>query len=85
MEMLKNSHSVMPDSWSAMLVLEIILCNPVCLIGYTIVSWRFFNESMYEEEIALLNFFGEDYSDYQRRVGTGIPFIKGFDGSGHKI
>ncbi|KAH3817929.1 protein-S-isoprenylcysteine O-methyltransferase-like [Dreissena polymorpha] len=64
---------------------QIILCNPVCLIGYTIVSWRFFNERIYEEEIALLNFFGEDYLDYQRRVGTGIPFIKGFDGSGHKI
>ncbi|KAH9495083.1 hypothetical protein Btru_018117 [Bulinus truncatus] len=57
---------------------QIMLCNPICLIGYTIVSWRFFNERIAEEEIYLLNFFGEDYLDYQKRVPTGIPFIRGY-------
>ncbi|KAK7093402.1 protein-S-isoprenylcysteine O-methyltransferase-like [Littorina saxatilis] len=57
---------------------QIMLCNPCCLIGYTIVSWRFFNERIYEEEIYLLNFFGEDYLEYQRRVPTGLPFIQGY-------
>lgn len=57
---------------------QVMLCNPLCLIGYTIVSWRFFKERIYEEEIYLLNFFGEDYLEYQKRVGTGLPFIKGY-------
>ncbi|CAL1532891.1 unnamed protein product [Lymnaea stagnalis] len=57
---------------------QIMLCNPICLIGYTVVSWRFFNERIRDEEIYLLNFFGEDYLDYQRRVPTGIPFVHGY-------
>ncbi|XP_045163951.2 protein-S-isoprenylcysteine O-methyltransferase-like [Mercenaria mercenaria] len=57
---------------------QIILCNPLCLVGYTIVSWRFFRERIFEEEIYLLNFFGEDYVEYQKRVGTGLPFIQGY-------
>ncbi|KAK7486044.1 hypothetical protein BaRGS_00022653 [Batillaria attramentaria] len=59
---------------------QIMLCNPFCLVGYAVVSWRFFNERIYEEEIYLLNFFGEDYLDYQRRVPTGLPFISGYRG-----
>jgi protein-S-isoprenylcysteine O-methyltransferase len=55
-----------------------MLCNPVCLVGYTIIAWRFFNERIYEEEIFLLNFFGEDYVEYQNKVGTGLPFIYGY-------
>ncbi|XP_071109319.1 protein-S-isoprenylcysteine O-methyltransferase-like [Haliotis cracherodii] len=57
---------------------QLVLCNPVCLAGYTAVSWRFFKERIFEEELYLLNFFGEEYIDYQRKVGTGLPFIKGF-------
>jgi len=25
-----------------------------------------------------MNFFGEDYVNYQKQVGTGLPFIKGY-------
>uniref|UniRef100_T1IQK6 Protein-S-isoprenylcysteine O-methyltransferase n=1 Tax=Strigamia maritima TaxID=126957 RepID=T1IQK6_STRMM len=56
----------------------IVLCNPICLIGYTIASWNFFNERIYEEELILLNFFGKDYVKYQKKVPTGLPFISGF-------
>ncbi|KAK3104950.1 hypothetical protein FSP39_013901 [Pinctada imbricata] len=59
---------------------QMILFNPVCIVVYTLVSWRFFRARIYEEEIYLLNFFGEDYVDYQRRVGTGLPFIHGYNG-----
>ncbi|XP_033764371.1 protein-S-isoprenylcysteine O-methyltransferase-like [Pecten maximus] len=59
---------------------QLILFNPVCLVGYTIVSWKFFKERIYEEEIYLLNFFGEHYLDYQKKVGTGLPFISGYRG-----
>ncbi|RUS88860.1 hypothetical protein EGW08_003405 [Elysia chlorotica] len=57
---------------------QVMLCNPICLVTYTVVSWKFFNERIYDEEICLLNFFGEDYLDYQRKVPTGIPFVYGY-------
>ena len=57
---------------------QIMLCNPVCLVGYTIVSWKFFNSRIYDEEAALISFFNEEYVEYQKKVPTGIPFVKGF-------
>lgn len=62
--------------WS--IATQIILLNPVCVITYAIVSWAFFNERIYMEEITLLNFFGQSYCDYQDKVWTGIPFIRGY-------
>jgi len=57
---------------------QIVLSNPICLIIYGFVSWTFFNERIYIEEHSLLNFFGQDYQLYQKRVPTGIPGILGF-------
>jgi len=57
---------------------QIILSNPFCVIFYAIISWKFFNDRIYVEEITLINFFGKQYFDYQKRVPTGIPFIKGY-------
>ncbi|KAJ9577359.1 hypothetical protein L9F63_006039 [Diploptera punctata] len=57
---------------------QLILVNPICTIAYTVASWRFFNERVYLEEYSLLHFFGDDYFQYQKRVGTGLPFIHGF-------
>jgi protein-S-isoprenylcysteine O-methyltransferase len=57
---------------------QLILLNPICLITYTIVTWHFFNQRILSEEISLLNFFGKEYMDYQRRVRTGIPFVSGY-------
>lgn len=57
---------------------QIVLVNPMCAIAYTLASWSFFNERIHFEEMTLVNFFGEKYLDYQKRVGTGLPFIKGF-------
>ncbi|KAK8747784.1 hypothetical protein OTU49_016602 [Cherax quadricarinatus] len=57
---------------------QLILVNPLCSIAYTLASWSFFNERINFEEITLINFFGEKYLDYQKRVGTGLPFIKGY-------
>ena len=55
-----------------------MLKNPVCLLCYTVVSWKFFARRIEEEEKTLLYFFGKDYVNYQKRVGTGLPFIKGY-------
>ncbi|XP_060518216.1 protein-S-isoprenylcysteine O-methyltransferase [Cylas formicarius] len=57
---------------------QIILLNPICIPAYAIVSWHFFKTRIYIEEITLLNFFGQNYVNYQHKVGTGIPFINGY-------
>lgn len=56
---------------------QVILCNPVCILGYTIASWRFFRERIEEEELSLIHFFAEDYVEYKKKVPTGLPFISG--------
>lgn len=57
---------------------QFVLCNPVCGLIYSIVSWKFFDERVLMEEYMLLSFFGEQYRTYQQRVGTGLPGIKGY-------
>lgn len=57
---------------------QVLLCNPICFVGYIAASWMFFSERIYHEEINLINFFGEEYVHYKQHVGTGIPFIKGY-------
>ncbi|XP_014226697.1 protein-S-isoprenylcysteine O-methyltransferase [Trichogramma pretiosum] len=57
---------------------QLILQNPVCLLAYAIMSWRFFNERIMAEEVYLLRFFGQDYVEYQKKVKAGLPFIKGY-------
>ncbi|XP_056648884.1 protein-S-isoprenylcysteine O-methyltransferase [Diorhabda sublineata] len=57
---------------------QILLLNPVCTPVYALVSWYFFKSRIEIEEITLLNFFGQNYCDYQEKVGTGIPFIQGY-------
>lgn len=57
---------------------QMILINPFCAVIYTIAAWKFFSERIIFEEMTLIHFFGEKYLDYQKRVGTGLPFIRGY-------
>ncbi|XP_032597969.2 protein-S-isoprenylcysteine O-methyltransferase [Drosophila grimshawi] len=57
---------------------QVVLMNPLCICIYTLVSWLFFHDRIYVEEYSLLNFFQSDYVRYQKRVSTGLPFIKGY-------
>ncbi|XP_026691020.2 protein-S-isoprenylcysteine O-methyltransferase-like isoform X2 [Ciona intestinalis] len=57
---------------------QVLLLNPICLIGYTVATWKFFQERIYYEEITLLNFFGQQYLDYKKKVPSGIPFVCGY-------
>ena len=57
---------------------QIILCNPICFVAYLGASWQFFKDRIWDEEISLIHFFGQDYIDYQKKIGTGLPFIDGF-------
>ncbi|XP_062515212.1 protein-S-isoprenylcysteine O-methyltransferase-like [Corticium candelabrum] len=58
---------------------QLLLSNPVCLVGYTVASWKFFRERIEEEEMTLLAFFGRQYLDYQQRVATGLPLVRGYE------
>jgi protein-S-isoprenylcysteine O-methyltransferase len=57
---------------------QLVLGNPICSVAYAIVSWQFFAGRIYIEEYNLLQFFGDDYVNYQRHVSTGLPFISGY-------
>ncbi|XP_022813985.1 protein-S-isoprenylcysteine O-methyltransferase [Spodoptera litura] len=57
---------------------QVTLLNPICVIIYTLASWTFFRERVYAEELTLLTFFGPQYVEYQKQVGTGLPYIMGY-------
>ena len=56
------------------------MVNPVCFLLYGAVSFAFFSERIVVEEYTLISFFGAQYRDYQKVVGTGIPGIQGYHG-----
>lgn len=62
---------------------QIILANPVCVIIYAIVSWKFFHERILIEEVTLVNFFLQQYVEYQERTPTGVPFVRGYVEGGY--
>ena len=57
---------------------QLLLCNPICTIGYSVASWRFFKERIYYEERMLIAFFGQQYIQYKKTVTTGILGISGY-------
>ena len=57
---------------------QLVLCNPVCAVAYVVASWLFFRDRIMCEEESLVHFFGQEYLNYQEKVGTGLPFISGY-------
>ena len=55
---------------------QLILNNPLCTIGFAVITWRFMNKRIIYEEKILERFFGvQEYSSYRNVVKSGIPFI----------
>lgn len=54
---------------------QLAMGNAVCFVGYAAVLWKFFSSRIRHEEVFLVKFFGEEYIDYRKRVGTKIPFV----------
>lgn len=54
---------------------QLFLLNPICLILYTLASWRFFKDRIPYEESLLLQCYGEDYLNYMKKTIIGIPLI----------
>lgn len=57
--------------------LQCILVNPICVIAYTLASFSFFKTRLIVEEGALIDFFGDEYVQYKKRVHSGLPFNDG--------
>nr|GEX49861.1 elongation factor 2-like [Tanacetum cinerariifolium] len=55
---------------------QIMLCNPLSTIAYTLVVWNFFHRRIPYEEYFLRQFFGSEYKEYAKVVSSGIPFVK---------
>lgn len=55
---------------------QVMLCNPVCVVAFALVTWRFFSRRIPYEEYFLRQFFGSQYIEYARRVPSGIPFVR---------
>lgn len=55
---------------------QLMMMNPVCLIGFAGALHHFFSERIDYEERLLVRFFGQNYRDYQARTRTGLPLIK---------
>jgi protein-S-isoprenylcysteine O-methyltransferase len=54
---------------------QLVLQNPISFIAFSILLWRFFYYRTRSEEAYLIRFFGNDYIQYRKRVGTKIPFV----------
>ncbi|CAH8365103.1 unnamed protein product [Eruca vesicaria subsp. sativa] len=54
---------------------QVMLCNPVSTVLFTVVVWRFFAQRIPYEECFLKQFFGVEYVVYAESVASGIPFV----------
>lgn len=54
---------------------QILLGNPICVVGYSLVAWKFFHDRIPYEEALLLGFFPDEYPAYKARTISGIPFV----------
>jgi protein-S-isoprenylcysteine O-methyltransferase len=55
---------------------QTMLQNPLTIVVFAVVLWRFFSRRIWREERALIEMFGQDYQTYRARTPTWIPFIK---------
>ena len=54
---------------------QILLANPICLLGYTAATWHFFYDRIPHEESLLVEFFGDAYRAYRKETWVGIPLV----------
>ncbi|TGZ77363.1 ICMT-domain-containing protein [Ascodesmis nigricans] len=54
---------------------QIMMANPVCVLGFAVVLWKFFSSRIKSEERYLCSFFPGEYQAYRKQTTVGIPFI----------
>jgi protein-S-isoprenylcysteine O-methyltransferase len=55
---------------------QCMLQNPIAIVAFAIVLWRFFSARIKTEEKGLVSMFGKDYEHYRARTRTWMPFIE---------
>nr|POE59370.1 protein-s-isoprenylcysteine o-methyltransferase [Quercus suber] len=55
---------------------QLLVGNKICLVGFALALWKFFDGRIRAEEKTLIQFFGEDYQVFRQRTPTGIPFVQ---------
>lgn len=60
---------------------QVLLCNPVCAVLYTLASWQFFAARIPFEEHSLIRFYKSAYVNYSKSTWIGIPFIRSYSDS----
>lgn len=54
---------------------QLLLSNVVSTLVFALVLSRFFGHRIRVEEVHLIQFFGDKYLAYRRKVGSGLPFL----------
>lgn len=54
---------------------QVMLANPLSIIIYVLVSWKFFSDRIVYEEQTLLALFGDEYMEYMKHTRLYIPFV----------
>jgi protein-S-isoprenylcysteine O-methyltransferase len=54
---------------------QLLLMNPISVVGYAVVLFRFFKERISYEENLLVDFFGNEYIEYRKTAKVYIPGI----------
>ncbi|OQV14771.1 putative Protein-S-isoprenylcysteine O-methyltransferase [Hypsibius exemplaris] len=62
---------------------QVLLQNPVCAIAYFFGARAFFADRVEYEEELLIEFFGDRYREYCRRVPHRLPFVKDASSESH--
>lgn len=55
---------------------QLLMLNPISLLIFSYVLWRFFSKRIRVEEKYLIEFFSKEYIQYKSQVRVGIPFIE---------
>ena len=54
---------------------QVLLCNPISILGFMFASYKFFSDRIPTEEEHLIEFFGQAYIDYALKTPIWIPGV----------
>lgn len=52
---------------------QIMLLNPICVVLFAVISYKFFKDRITYEESLLIRFFKDEYIGYRKRVRVWMP------------
>lgn len=52
---------------------QLLMLNPICILLFAVLSYKFFKDRISFEEELLIEFFGNEYELYRKKVGLWMP------------